>query len=420
MLIGCIADDLTGATDLGVTLAREGLSVTQVNGVPDAALEIPAVDAVVVALKSRTNPPDEAIAWSLAALDWLRARGAERIYFKYCSTFDSTPRGNIGPVTEALAGALDADFAVATPAYPRNARTVYLGHLFVGDVLLSESGMQNHPLTPMTDANLVRVLAAQTQGTVGLLSYADVEAGAQALRARCAALRGAGHRHAILDATRDPHLVTAGEALLDAALTTGGAGLGMGLARALVQRGRVTAKDAQSVLPRLDGPGVVLSGSCSQATLGQIEAVRNRYPSFQLEPVKLAEGRAHLDTALGWARKHLGATPILVYASAPPESVSKSRDALGQQRAAELVEDAFRRLATVLAEAGVRTFVVAGGETSGAVVEALGVRALAIGPEIAPGVPWTAAVGGAPYRLALKSGNFGGPDFFSRAFEVLA
>ena len=420
MLIGCIADDLTGATDLGVTLAREGLSVTQVNGVPDAALEIPAVDAVVVALKSRTNPPDEAIAWSLAALDWLRARGAERIYFKYCSTFDSTPRGNIGPVTEALAGALDADFAVATPAYPRNARTVYLGHLFVGDVLLSESGMQNHPLTPMTDANLVRVLAAQTQGTVGLLSYADVEAGAQALRARCAALRGTGHRHAILDATRDPHLVTAGEALLDAALTTGGAGLGMGLARALVQRGRVTAKDAQSVLPRLDGPGVVLSGSCSQATLGQIEAVRNRYPSFQLEPVKLAEGRAHLDTALGWARKHLGATPILVYASAPPESVSKSRDALGQQRAAELVEDAFRRLATVLAEAGVRTFVVAGGETSGAVVEALGVRALAIGPEIAPGVPWTAAVGGAPYRLALKSGNFGGPDFFSRAFEVLA
>ncbi len=420
MLIGCIADDLTGATDLGVTLAREGLSVTQVNGVPDAALEIPAADAVVVALKSRTNPPDEAIAWSLAALDWLRARGAERIYFKYCSTFDSTPRGNIGPVTEALAGALDADFAVATPAYPRNARTVYLGHLFVGDVLLSESGMQNHPLTPMTDANLVRVLAAQTQGTVGLLSYADVEAGAQALRARCAALRGAGHRHAILDATRDQHLVTAGEALLDAALTTGGAGLGMGLARALVQRGRVTAKDAQSVLPRLDGPGVVLSGSCSQATLGQIEAVGNRYPSFQLEPVKLAEGRAHLDAALGWARKHLGATPILVYASAPPESVSKSRDALGQQRAAELVEDAFRRLATVLAEAGVRTFVVAGGETSGAVVEALGVRALAIGPEIAPGVPWTAAVGGAPYRLALKSGNFGGPDFFSRAFEVLA
>jgi uncharacterized protein YgbK (DUF1537 family) len=419
MLIGCIADDLTGATDLGVTLAREGLSVTQVNGVPDDALEIPAADAVVVALKSRTNPAEEAVAWSRAALHWLQARGAERVYFKYCSTFDSTSRGNIGPVTEALLDALGADFAPATPAYPRNARTVYLGHLFVGDRLLSESGMQNHPLTPMTDANLVRVLGAQTRGSVGLLSSADIEAGVDALRKRAAELRAAGRRHAIVDATRDEHLVIAGEAFLDAALTTGGAGLGMGLARVLAQQGRLARRDPQSMLPKRDGPGVVLSGSCSQATLGQIEAVRRRYPSFQLDPVTLAEGSAHLDAALAWARKQLGATPILIYASAPPESVSKARDALGQQRAAELVEDAFRRIATELAAAGVRRFVVAGGETSGAVVEALGVRALAIGPEIAPGVPWTAAVGGEPFLLALKSGNFGGPDFFTRAFEVL-
>jgi uncharacterized protein YgbK (DUF1537 family) len=412
MLIGCIADDLTGATDLGVTLAREGLSVTQVNGVPDDALEIPAAEAVVVALKSRTNPPEEAVAWSLAALKWLQARGAERIYFKYCSTFDSTPRGNIGPVTEA-------PFAPATPAYPRNARTVYLGHLFVGDRLLSESGMQNHPLTPMTDANLVRVLGAQTQASVGLLSTADIEQGVRALRRRAAALRGAGHRHAVLDATRDEHLVIAGEAFLDAALTTGGAGLGMGLARALASQGRVAPKDAQSALPRLDGPAVVLSGSCSSATLGQVAAVRERYPSFQLEPLELAQGAKHLDAALAWARAQLGATPILMYASAPPESVARARAALGQQRAAELVEDAFRRIASELAAAGARTFVVAGGETSGAVVDALGVRALAIGPEIAPGVPWTGAVGGKPFLLALKSGNFGGADFFTRAFEVL-
>ncbi|MDX1376105.1 MAG: 3-oxo-tetronate kinase, partial [Burkholderiales bacterium] len=274
MLIGCIADDLTGATDLGVTLAREGLSVTQVNGVPEAGLEIPAADAVVVALKSRTNPPAEAVAWSLAALQWLQARGAERIYFKYCSTFDSTPRGNIGPVAEALMGALQADFTVATPAYPRNARTVYLGHLFVGERLLSESGMQNHPLTPMTDANLARVLAAQVQGKVGLVPFADVEAGADAVRARCAALRGTGHRLAILDATRDAHLVAAGEACLELALTTGGAGLAMGLARTLATQGRVARTDAQSAPQRLDGPGVVLSGSCSAATLAQVDAVR--------------------------------------------------------------------------------------------------------------------------------------------------
>jgi len=420
MLIGCIADDLTGATDLGVTLAREGLSVTQVNGVPEAALDIPATDAVVVALKSRTNPPGEAVAWSLAALAWLQARGAERIYFKYCSTFDSTPRGNIGPVADALLAALGSAFAVATPAYPRNGRTVYLGHLFVGDLLVSESGMRDHPLTPMTDANLVRVLAAQTQGKVGLLSTADLEAGVDALRARAAELRAAGCRHAIVDATRDEHLVTAGEAFVDLALTTGGAGLGMGLARVLARQARLRPKDAQRRLPRLDGPGVVLSGSCSGATLGQIAAVRDRYPSFQLDPVKLAQSPDHLEDALAWARKQLGATPILITASAPPQEVAKARAALGQARAAALVEDAFRRIASALAAAGTRRFVVAGGETSGAVVEALGVKALAIGPEIAPGVPWTAAVGGAPLLLALKSGNFGGPDFFTRAFEVLA
>jgi uncharacterized protein YgbK (DUF1537 family) len=322
-------------------------------------------------------------------------------------------------VADALLAALGSDFAVATPAYPRNGRTVYLGHLFVGEALLSESGMRDHPLTPMTDSNLVRVLGAQTEGKVGLLSTADLEAGFDALRARCTQLRGDGVRHAIVDAIRDEHLVTAGQACLDLALTTGGAGLGMGLARALARQGRVAPKDAQSVLPRIDAPGVVLSGSCSQATLGQIDAVRDRYPIFQLDPLKLAQGPDHVAEALAWARSQLGVTPLLISASAPPERVSQARAALGQARAAELVEDAFRRIASALAAAGVRRFVVAGGETSGAVVEALAVKALAIGPEIAPGVPWTAALGAAPCLLALKSGNFGGPDFFARAFEVL-
>jgi uncharacterized protein YgbK (DUF1537 family) len=418
VLIGCIADDLTGATDLAVTLAREGLSVTQVNGVPEAALAVPASDAVVVALKSRTNQAEEAVAWSLAALDWLRSRAAERIYFKYCSTFDSTPHGNIGPVADALLEKLGADFTVATPAYPRNARTVYLGHLFVSDQLLSDSGMRDHPLTPMTDANLVRVLAAQTRGRVGLVPYADVEAGAHAVRARCIALRADGVRHAILDATSDAHLVAAGEACLDLALATGGAGLGMGLARALAARGRVRP-GAGAALPRLDTPVAVLSGSCSTATLAQIEAVRDDYPCFQLDPLQLADGPTHIEAALTWAGSRFGSTPILVAASAPPESVARVHAALGQKRAASLVEAAFRRLARDLAARGVRRFVVAGGETAGAVVEALGVKALAIGPEIAPGVPWTAAVGGEPYLLALKSGNFGGPDFFRRAVEML-
>ena len=420
MLLGCIADDLTGATDLGVTLAREGLSVTQVNGVPDAKLEIPTGDAVVVALKSRTNAPQEAIDWSLSALHWLRSRGAERIYFKYCSTFDSTAKGNIGPVAEALLEALGAEFTVATPAYPRNGRTVYLGHLFVGEALLSDSGMRNHPLTPMTDSNLVRVLASQTRGKVGLVPYAVLEGGAQAVGAQCRALREAGCRHAILDATRDEHLEAAGAACLDLALSTGGAGLGMGLARALARQGKVRRAKGEASLPRVDGAAVVLSGSCSEATLDQVAAARVRFESFRLEPERLAEGGAQVSEALEWASQRLGAKPVMIYASAPPERVARARKALGQERAATLVEEAFRALAQGLAARGARRFVVAGGETSGAVVEALGVRALAIGPEISPGVPWTAALDGKPYLLALKSGNFGERDFFSRAFEVLA
>jgi 3-dehydrotetronate 4-kinase len=419
MLLGCIADDLTGATDLGVTLAREGLSVTQINGVPDAALDVPASDAVVVALKSRTNAPQEAIAWSLVALRWLRARGAERIYFKYCSTFDSTPKGNIGPVAEALLAALGADFTVATPAYPRNKRTVYLGHLFVGELLLSDSGMRNHPITPMTDANLVRVLSAQTRGKVGLVPCGVIEGGAQAVRAQFEALREAGCRHAILDATRDEHLEVAGEACHDLALCTGGAGLGMGLARALARQGKVRHAKDESPLPRVDGSAVVLSGSCSEATLGQVAAARERYAAFQLDPARLAEGAAQVNEALEWASARLGNKPIMIYASAPPESVAQAHQALGQERAAKLVEEAFCALAKGLAARGARRFVVAGGETSGAVVDALEVRALAIGQEISPGVPWTAAVDGKPYLLALKSGNFGERDFFSRAFEVL-
>ncbi|HWA36917.1 MAG TPA: 3-oxo-tetronate kinase, partial [Burkholderiales bacterium] len=258
MLLGCIADDLTGATDLGVTLAREGLTVVQVNGVPTADLRVDAADAVVVALKSRTNPPEEAVAWSLQALEWLRGRGAARIYFKYCSTFDSTARGNIGPVADALVEALGSRFTVATPAYPRNGRTVYQGHLFVNGVPLAESGMKDHPLTPMRDSSLVRVLASQTPHRVALVPFETMNAGASAIRARLEALAKEA-RYAILDALTDEHLVAAGEACADLPLTTGGAGLGMGLARALAA-GR-SARTA--AFPQAGGPIALLSGSCS-------------------------------------------------------------------------------------------------------------------------------------------------------------
>jgi len=419
MPLGCIADDLTGATDLGVTLAREGLSVIQVNGVPDAELRIPDVDAVVVALKSRTNPPQEAVDWSLRAQAWLHARGAQRCYFKYCSTFDSTPRGNIGPVMDALMEATGSAFTVATPAYPLNKRTVYLGHLFVGHQLLSDSGMRNHPLTPMTDANLLRLLGAQARGRVGLIPFPVLDAGAAAVTERCAALQDEGYSYAILDAVRDEHLVAAGAACFDMPLTTGGAGLGMGLARALAQRGGLRARGELPMLPKLGSGAVVLSGSCSEATLAQVAAARERYPAFKLDPMELAKGSTQVDAALDWAGSRLGALPVMIYASAPPERVVQVCAALGDERAAKLVEDAFRNIVRGLIDKGVRRFVVAGGETAGAVVEATGVRVLSIGPEIAPGVPWTQSVDGEPFQLALKSGNFGQRDFFLKAFEVL-
>jgi len=393
MRLGCIADDLTGATDLGVTLAREGLSVIQVNGVPGGALDLAPSDAIVVALKSRTNPAAEAVQWSLASLAWLHARGAERIYFKYCSTFDSTPRGNIGPVADALLDALGEHRTVATPAYPRNGRTVYKGDLFVGDVPLAESGMKDHPLTPMRDSSLVRVLAAQTRRKVSLIPCEVMDAGASAIRARLEGLSG----FAILDAVRDEHLVAAGEACRDMKLTTGGAGLAMGIARALGVKRR-----SASALPRVAGAAVVLAGSCSQATLRQIAAFGG--PAFRIQPERI-----DVDAAVRFATQN-GDHP-LIYASAPPEGIVPGKG--------EAIEHAFRQIARELARQGVRKFVVAGGETSGAVVEALGVRALAIGPEIDPGVPWTAAQGGEPYLLALKSGNFGSPEFFAKALEMV-
>ena len=394
MRLGCIADDLTGATDLGVTLAREGLSVVQVNGVPDRTLDLPPSDAIVVALKSRTNPAAEAVQWSLSSLAWLRSRGAERIYFKYCSTFDSTARGNIGPVADALLDALEVRSTVATPAYPRNGRTVYKGNLFVGDVPLAESGMKDHPLTPMRDSNLVRVLASQTPRKVSLVPCEVMEAGAAAIRAKLEALEG----YAILDAVRDQHLVVAGEACREMKLTTGGAGLAMGIARALGVK-----KTSSAALPRLGGAAVVLAGSCSQATLRQIATFRG--PAFRIHP-----DRIEVDAAIRFAADNLRECP-LIYASAPPEAIVPGKGAA--------IEQAFREIARELARKGVRKFVVAGGETSGAVVEALGVHALAIGPEIDPGVPWTTAQGGEPYLLALKSGNFGSPEFFAKALEMV-
>ena len=418
-LLGCIADDFTGATDLASTLVRGGMRTVQLIGVPKPGDPVPDVDAVVIALKSRTTPPGQAVAESLAALAWLQAAGCRQMMFKYCSTFDSTDAGNIGPVADTLVQALGSGFAIACPAFPSNNRTVYQGHLFVGGALLSESGMRDHPLTPMRDSNLVRVLSRQTDGTVGLVPWATVARGAGPVRAALSALREQGRRYAIVDALTEPDLLAIGEAVAGHALVTGGSGIAMGLPENFRRAGLLGDVDAAS-LPNVHGPAAVLAGSCSRATLFQLGAVRDQVPTLQLDPLALPDAAALAAQALEWADGKLGDTPVVIAASALPDQVAALQARLGRDAAGALIEDAMAAIAVGLVERGVRRMVVAGGETSGAVVSRLGIRRLRIGAEIDPGVPWTYAEGGtAPMLLALKSGNFGRRDFFLQAFEQL-
>lgn len=416
-LLGCIADDFTGATDLASMLVRQGMRAVQLIGVPAASDPVPDADAIIIALKSRTVPAGEAVRDSLAALDWLRAAGCRQYFFKYCSTFDSTEAGNIGPVADALVEALGCGFALACPAFPANGRSVYQGHLFVGSVLLNESGMEHHPLTPMTDANLVRVLSRQTDATVGLVNFATVEQGAGAIRRAMTALKEQGRRYGIVDAVSDAHLHAIGEAAEGHALITGGSGVAIGLPANFRRAGLLPAHAAPGLLPEVQGHAAVLAGSCSRATLFQIGTAREHVPTLELDALATPDADALARQALAWAAGRLGETPIVIAASAPPEKVQALQALLGREAAGVLVETALAAVAEGLVAAGVRRLVVAGGETSGAVVQRLGVTRLRIGGEIDPGVPWTFAEGSGPaLRLALKSGNFGTRDFFLKAF----
>jgi uncharacterized protein YgbK (DUF1537 family) len=418
--LGCLADDFTGATDLANNLVRAGMRVVQLIDVPEDRIDGQAIDAdaVVIALKSRTTPASDAVDASLRALAWLRSAGAEQIYFKYCSTFDSTPAGNIGPVTEALMEALSADFTIATPAFPDNGRTVFKGHLFVGDVLLSDSGMRHHPLTPMTDSNLVSVLRAQTGRPVGLVDHTVVAGGGDAVRSRFDELRKEGVGVAIVDAVSNDDLVRLGEAVRDLPLVTAGSGLAIGLPA----NWGFEPCAAAAQLPPADGLAAVVSGSVSDATNGQVlEFLRTGRPAYSVDPLRIAAGEDVAGQALAFADAHLADGPVLVYSTEAPDAVRAVQGRLGAAEAGELVERTLARVARGLVDRGVRRLVVAGGETSGAVVQALGITRLRIGPQIAPGVPWCAAKlpGGDTLHITLKSGNFGGPDFFTDALALL-
>jgi uncharacterized protein YgbK (DUF1537 family) len=419
-LLGCIADDMTGASDLAGTLVREGMRVVQLVGVPTEPIEsLPPADAVVIALKSRNAPPREAVGESIDSVRWLAASGCRTTYFKYCSTFDSTPQGNIGPVADALLAELGARFAVIAPAFPRNARTVFAGHLFVGDVLLSDSSMRHHPLTPMTDSDVVALMAAQSSRRVGLVHYRDVNAGASAIRERIDALAAEGFRYAVVDALRDDHLLELARAVVDDDLVTGGSALAGGLATVMRERGSFDASSGRSVAAPEPGFAAVLAGSCSAATTAQVERTKRAHPAYELDPAELARGRDVVGEAVAWAAERLADGPVLIYSTTTADGLERARRALGPD-SSERVEQIMRGVAQALKAAGVTRLVVAGGETSGAVVDALGVTSMAVGEELAPGVPVLATTPSPGLALVLKSGNFGAPDFFEIALNRLA
>jgi uncharacterized protein YgbK (DUF1537 family) len=413
MLLGCIGDDFTGSSDLANSLTRQGMHAVQYTGVPDESAAAH-VEAGIVALKTRSIRAADAVAQSLAALEWLRAQGCQQYFFKYCSTFDSTPEGNIGPVVDALADALSADCIIVCPAFPETGRTVYQGHLFVNDVLLSESGMQNHPLTPMTDPDIRRWLAAQTQYDVGHVAINKVLAGAKVIAAALHDERRRGRRHVVVDAIRNDDLMAIGEAAVGLTLVTGGSGISLGLPANFKKSGLISGE--LSCWKGEAGKCVALAGSCSRATREQIELHRHSHPVLEIVVEDVAGGRMTPDRAAAWLLDQPGIP--LAYSSADPDAVAVVHKKLGREASAGLIEDFFSRVAQNVVDAGVRRLLVAGGETSGAVVEGLGLAALEVGPEIYPGVPAMRA--GPHLVVALKSGNFGAPDYFAKAADVLS
>lgn len=416
-LLGCIADDFTGATDLASALVRSGMRVAQWFGVPtsdfSAAVQCVEADAIVIALKSRSIPAAEAVKQSLDSLDALRSVGAKRYFFKYCSTFDSTDQGNIGPVAEALLVALGTDITVFCPALPENGRTLYQGHLFVHGRLLSESGMESHPLNPMFDSDVVRVLSRQVTRPVGLIRYETLQRGAASINMALADFRGRGISLVVIDSLDDGHLRDVATAIADLPLTTGGSGIARALALAYRRRGEIPERPATTEPLRVAGSAAVVAGSRSATTQRQLKAFAGRFPTVSLDVGAVLRGEPILAPTIRLARQHLENGPVAIQTSG--ELVGSVKD---DPRQAAIIEESLAEIASCLVASGVRRLVVAGGETSGAIVQKLGVKAVRISSLIEPGVPWIETIAEPRLALALKSGNFGSDDFFLKALEV--
>jgi len=408
MILGCIADDFTGAADFASILSGQGMCTSLVTSVAD--IEGIRADAGVVALKTRSISMTDAVLQSLEAVRALRAAGCEQFYFKYCSTFDSTMEGNIGPVAEALLLELDTQKAVVCPAFPANGRTIFLGHLFVGDRLLAESSMRNHPVTPMTDSDIRRWLARQCSGSVSHIPHQIIAAGDAAISE---ALEAAPDGLVVCDAVVDDNLRAIGRAAKDMRLITGGSALALGLPDNYRAMGKLAKGSA--VFETQDGPAILLAGSCSTATNAQVDRYKRENPAFAIDGKALLAGYPVLEYADAFAREHLHKAP-LIYSTITPDAVASDRKRADFGAASAAIERIMADLALRAIERGVKRFVVAGGETSGAVVEALQPGAMIVGPDVAPGVP---LLSGGGIGFALKSGNFGDEHFFEKALKMM-
>ncbi|WCG83254.1 3-oxo-tetronate kinase [Pectobacterium sp. A5351] len=417
--LGVIADDFTGATDIASFLVNNGLPTVQLNGVPPSDFKVE-TQAVVISLKSRSCPAEQAVADSLKALAWLQQQGCQQFYFKYCSTFDSTAKGNIGPVTDALLEQLGETQTIISPALPVNGRTVYQGHLFVMDQLLSESGMRHHPVTPMTDSNLMRVMEQQAAGRCGLVPYAVMDQGAEAVKQRLTQLKEQGMRYVVLDTLNEQHLLTQGEALRDMKLVTGGSGLAIGLARQWAESAAQTGSATEAGKPQ-SGAGVVLSGSCSVMTNKQVAQYLKQAAGRAIDVARSLQGdESYVQELVAWVKSHRDdVLAPLLYATSSPDELAQIQQRWGAEASSQAVEKLFATVARQLQQEGFQRFIIAGGETSSIVVQTLGIHAFHIGPSISPGVPWVRSTNH-PLSLALKSGNFGDEDFFARAQKEFA
>ena len=420
LLLGCIADDVTGASDLALMLSQNGVPAALCLGMPDPGKPV-TTPAVVIALKIRTEPAQDAVALAEDAARWLIDHDAGQIFFKYCSTFDSTAKGNIGPVADALLTLAGESFTVLLPAFPDNARTVRQGNLYVGDVPLAESPMRHHPLTPMTESSLPVLMDAQTSpGCTGLVEQAVVDRGSSAIKTELQRLRRSGMRYAAVDTARNSDFETIAEAVSDLKVLTGGSGIAQGLAAAYRREGLIDSDSISQDLPKVAGNAAVLAGSCSAATQAQVDAYKDQVESIEIDPETLLDSENSSDQLADRACEAADRGNVLVYSTTDPYKLKLIQEELGTEESAVLVENAIAHISRRLADAGIRKFVIAGGETSGAVAKALSIREVRIGPQIDPGVPWMYTPDEPQIVIAFKSGNFGAPDFFQKSLQILA